>query len=624
MIRYLVISILVLLSAFGLQAQPDNKHVLSVRPQADGLVHILYSDGKLYESDGVTSQMLCKGNGSNPILIFEQDCWTWNQDEILNQSKGKAFAQSDIIQLFVFGEYLRAYTPNAMLQFNKGEWDIIGALPRPVSSDSKAVSSDGHVYIIDAKGCIEINSKGAQQMFSSDHKINDVANYKSLLWLATENGLMVYDQGMLKLAKLGQAYVKEPVLDLLEVGKDLIITTHNSIISWSGDHYTSEVLRSGIHTDHLKADMWNNLYYVEQGSIKTIRSNNQATPIWKELILNGESNPKSIKLSEGSDISISLRAIYPLAPQKLKYAYQLLPRDTDYSPSNANRQFFLSDLASGQYQLRARATIDGENYVYSGPIEIRVQAQNGLSLSMMAILAGLLSLIGLAIFLSYKYNQQKEKTNLLTSQLRTTKALLAANQKKAQLQMNPHFLANTLNAIQGLVALDRKAEAKQYLHRFSKLMRATLEFSDRETIPLEDELSYLRDYLSIEQMTRSQRFSFDIQYDDDLEVEDIFLPPMIIQPFVENAILHGVSGVDKGHIRISFRDDGDMLRCTVEDNGKGRSQAKAKTNHKSMSVEIAKQRIALLPYHKDAGIVYHDLMDGDKPAGTKVEINIPI
>ena len=233
-----------------------------------------------------------------------------------------------------------------------------------------------------------------------------------------------------------------------------------------------------------------------------------------------------------------------------------------------------------------------------------------------------LFLLILALFSNYRLQEYRVKSSLLTTKLRTANDLLKSQQKTMQLQMNPHFLFNALNSIQGLVTLNRNVEAKNYIRTFSRMMRSVLDFSTVDKIDLQAEINYLEDYLSIEQMTRSNSFDYKIIVGDLLIEDDIKIPPMLLQPFIENAIIHGVSSIKEGLIIINIKDKETYLLCTISDNGIGREAASKKKHlsHKSVAISLTNERLRKLSKSNNQDMIQYK----DLPQGTQVNITIPL
>ncbi len=191
-------------------------------------------------------------------------------------------------------------------------------------------------------------------------------------------------------------------------------------------------------------------------------------------------------------------------------------------------------------------------------------------------------------------------------------------------QMNPHFLFNALGSIQNYMLKNNTKEAAGYLNNFASLTRAILNHSAVETITLEEEINALHNYIKLEQMRLLKSFTYTIEYDDTLETEFIEIPPMLIQPFVENAIKHGLKNKkDNGTLKIHIEDCKEYLIVNVTDNGNGFDINKKQiNNHKSMAMTIFNQRISLLnkKYSKNAGFDIKSI----EGKGTTLNLNIPI
>ena len=245
--------------------------------------------------------------------------------------------------------------------------------------------------------------------------------------------------------------------------------------------------------------------------------------------------------------------------------------------------------------------------------------QNKMQLLFAGLFALLLAGIG---FLFYNRMQLKKTLTL-------QKELAEYEQKALHLQMNPHFVFNCLGSISSFIVQNGTHSAVKYLAKFSKLMRLTLEYSKKSLIPIDKEILSLQNYLELEQLRFNNKFSFTITKDDTIE-DDLALPPLLLQPFVENAIIHGViPSKEIGSISIDFRLDKSNLICTIIDNGIGYATSKAiKENsvsvHQSMALDITKKRLEMIAAStsKKAEVVIEELNGGT--SGTKVTLHLPI
>lgn len=225
--------------------------------------------------------------------------------------------------------------------------------------------------------------------------------------------------------------------------------------------------------------------------------------------------------------------------------------------------------------------------------------------------------------------------------LRHQKAELAdINQQLAEVQlaslrsqMNPHFIFNALNSIKKFVIANEPANAEKYLGKFSKLIRSILDNSRSGMVTVEKELQLLNLYLDLEQLRFGARLTWQINVDENISVSDIEIPSMIVQPFVENAMLHGIMHRENGgSVAVSFLLHTDWLQITIEDNGVGRATSMAYKSehaepHHSIGIEVATKRLQALKVNEQtpAGITIIDLVDDTGAgSGTRVEIAIPV
>jgi hypothetical protein len=273
----------------------------------------------------------------------------------------------------------------------------------------------------------------------------------------------------------------------------------------------------------------------------------------------------------------------------------------------------------------------------------------GIMLECMCFASGL----GLRYFLIDQDNQQLHQENIkaLEGKLSVEQEARGNERKLADLnleltnqqltalraQMNPHFIFNALNSIQKYVVTGNIDEANSYLSKFSKLQRMILAYSDENFISLDKELEVLKLYLELEQLRLTNEFHFDIIVDEDIEPEEINIPPMLLQPFAENAIWHGLipkQGEKKLRIEFKLTSD-DVLTCIVDDNGIGRAAAKIikeekQANspvNKSRGMSLVYNRMALLEKKYGKGFTVHvidKMNDKGESEGTRVELRIPI
>ncbi len=202
-------------------------------------------------------------------------------------------------------------------------------------------------------------------------------------------------------------------------------------------------------------------------------------------------------------------------------------------------------------------------------------------------------------------------------------------------QMNPHFIFNSLNSIQFFVLENEKEKALEVLSEFSRLMREAMMNSGNRFITIAQEISFLEKYLKLEQMRFPNKLDYKIELDEEIDEDEFFIPPMLLQPYIENAIVHGISHKDgAGKIIISFQLNDEYINCVIEDDGVGREAAmelnkkRHGNKHVSMAMKINEMRIGLLNESEpEQNNFYYEIEDlkSDKGTalGTKVTLKIP-
>lgn len=238
----------------------------------------------------------------------------------------------------------------------------------------------------------------------------------------------------------------------------------------------------------------------------------------------------------------------------------------------------------------------------------------------MYIILGFLIIIVLAgVIVFYRWNENQLKQQQKEAEMSQT--LLRA-------QMNPHFVFNAMSVIQSYIYENDTVNSSKFLVNFSRLMRLILENSSKEFIPIETEVEILQKYLETQKLRFEERFNYTIECSEELMDEQAIIPPMITQPFIENAIEHGqLHTIEGGFILVKFSKNDQMLEILIIDNGIGRKsseQNKKSKEHKSMAMKITSERIANInkKYKTEGSLVVEDY-NKDLQTGTKVLISLP-
>lgn len=197
---------------------------------------------------------------------------------------------------------------------------------------------------------------------------------------------------------------------------------------------------------------------------------------------------------------------------------------------------------------------------------------------------------------------------------------LKLEQKTFQLKISPHFIFNTVSNLQGLISEKETTKSISYLTKFARLMRNILEYEKEDFISIEDEIRLLEDYMQLQQMRFKTSFEYSITVDDNIEPYLQLIPPMLLQPFVENSIVHGFGNIDYiGKINIIFENKTGNMEIIIQDNGRGEAAQNADGNKQSLSTSITRQRLKVL-FPKTNSYVHTMAQDN----GFRVEISIPI
>ncbi len=255
-----------------------------------------------------------------------------------------------------------------------------------------------------------------------------------------------------------------------------------------------------------------------------------------------------------------------------------------------------------------------------------------------ALIGGLLLIFMIAGLLVYTLRQRLKNQKILVTkneeikQAKFKQQLSELEMKALRAQMNPHFIFNCINSINRLVLSGEGEGASRYLGKFAKLIRLMLENSENPTVSLEDELVMLEAYLQLESLRFKEKIRYQIVVDDTIDRETTCLPAMVLQPFVENAIWHGLMPKEgDGLIKITIQEDEDGLKCIIEDNGVGREKALALTEgntlkKRSLGLQITEERLKLLSKERLRELIrITDLKDSmNRALGTRVDVLIPI
>ncbi|MDX2196345.1 MAG: 7TM diverse intracellular signaling domain-containing protein [Cytophagales bacterium] len=380
-----------------------------------------------------------------------------------------------------------------------------------------------------------------------------------------------------------------------------------------------------------------NPIYDDNGSIKGIAV--FADDITKEVQANMKLVESENMLKMAQQVAKIGSWIYNIEKNEIKWSdqmYEIFGIDPAYK-LNIETYFALlpAQVQTQNKQLVERCLSAKESYV----LEYKYKTPKGETKYLRGIGMPKINDTG-SVWQIYGSVQDVTEIKLVEIQMQTqTEELIDSNRKAAEYRlialrsvMNPHFLFNSLNSIQYYIAKNEKENALNYLSTFSKLIRSILNSSLQNTNTLATELEILKLYIGLESLRFDQKFKTTIHVDTNIDAENTEIPSLLLQPYVENAILHGLynkKNDTNGHLKIDFRKHKNKLLCIVQDNGIGREEAmkirQSGLSHKSVGMIVTKERLELINKNNNLSVQITDLKDDkDKPCGTKVEVSIII
>ncbi len=495
----------------------------------------------------------------------------------------------------------------------------------------------GYVVISNALIPLEENEK----VIVCPGKILSATTFNSKVYLAIENlGLYVIDDGHAKKYVSHQIAMGDSVLSVVTSNGFLFVVSKTGLIAINQAtkeelNISSLVRIKPIEIMDMVVDLWGNLWVAHENGVYCVPFDDKKQSVTPHLKMNRISLFNGDELVDhdlyddqiyGTFSTVNFEVESYAGPFSTDHVLQYSVDGGDWHGMK-DGMLTLYGKKTPSRSIAFRASHDGR--YFSDPLNYSIRkSENANRNYILGLGLLLLGLLGFGFYAMRRSEKYKREITAERDKLILENNLLKYQQKALQLQMNPHFIFNALNSIQGLIAVDKNSEARKYLSKFSSMMRMALNHSRSDFIPLTEEVRFLEDYLSLEQLSMPDKFDFNLDGLDMLE-DDLEIPPMLIQPFVENAIVHGFKNLQKkGKIVVSFREAGGGLICEVNDNGVGRNStlSNPKTDHKSAAVDIVNSR--LRNYWMDSKedfVTFEDKQDqNNNPLGTKVVLHIPI
>jgi ligand-binding sensor domain-containing protein len=623
--------------------------IRSIYPDSEGNIWIgTFKGGLNYYNPTTKKNIIYSREGDSAHYISDNTVWT-----ILEDSKNQVW----------FGTY---YGLNCL---DKSTGQMRTYLSSDADSNSlidntiycSSIDSDGHIWFGTYEGLSEyrpetddfvsyVNIPGDPQSLSMNRIFSIYDDQNGYLWLGTVGG------GLNRFDKKKKTFKWYTTQDGLpnnviyasipdKLGNLWLSTNYGickfnieteSVISYdANDGLLSNELNKGA----AMVDNYGNIYFGGMFGFNVFNPEKiiQNTKIPKIVVssLMAHDEPTRYDIVSGekmelsyhqNDFSIRFAVLDFTNPQKNNYKYRLIGYDRDWITTTSMHPVAdYSRVEPGRYEFQLMGG-NNDGIWNPEPFIIKIIVRPPWYRHPIFI-GGMLVLLVIIITLLIR-----GRINHIKNKHAVERQMFEMERQALRLQMNPHFIFNTLNSIQAFILKNKTKESIAYLSKFSRLMRAILNNSQNSIISFDQEIAMLDAYLELEQLRFEERFDYSIEVDNTIDREFLGLAPMLIQPYVENAVIHGVGPIKdrKGNVCISFTVNDQYLVCEIVDNGVGREYHKAKNSlknkpHKSTGMNLTKSRLELLDQSSSdrTHMEVEDLYNPDgSPKGTRVVLFI--
>lgn len=498
---------------------------------------------------------------------------------------------------------------------------------------------------------------GLYSMNLSDHKIqrvNEISGYVSSIlvdrnnavWsIQREGGIFIRKNGKWNNVSSRLNVESFRLFDIVEDKQGIIwlasnhgllrIHNNNSLNYSVYDGIPSnEINKLAVAGNHVFMSTYDGVFRIS--TLNDIRNRTSPPVFLRSVTVNGNKISSSASLTELSyDQNSILVTVDAITYKNLNYP------SIEYSLTNARGEILRSGILKGNliamdnlypdaYTLTVK-TVNTDGIKSLHPLVLNIKIDQAFWKTPMFIVLGILTgLTMISIIIILIVNQIKRKE---AEKTKLNKTLIEYRLSALQAQMNPHFIFNAINSIQTYILENETRAAYDYLAKFAKLIRMVLNNAKEKKLSLENELELIKTYIDLEQMRFEHKFDFEITLDPAIDTYQMEIPPMLIQPYIENAIWHGLMPLNdarKGKLDLNIKLDNKQLVIVIEDNGIGReaSQKIKKSNaHVSVGMGLTETRLEVMNSLGENGIstilVFDCFNDSNQPLGTRVEIYLP-
>lgn len=523
--------------------------------------------------------------------------------------------------------------------------------------------SNNEVWIGGNNGISVVKKDSIYSLNVNVKDVNSIKNVNNITLIGTNNGLFKQSKDSL---------IKIHITESFSGNNINFIGVEDSNFVWVGtnygvfeldceklkynsnyilNHYTTSNGLPSVNTNFnsFYKDSYSNIWIgTDKGLVKYKRKNKNSTqPIvkinkvqlflkntnWKDFSNNIDETTKlPVNLSvnyNNNYFTFYYNGIAMLDNNNLKYSVFLEGIDKKWSPTTNQKSITYTNLPYGDYTFKVRGAVDDKNWGEYSSFSFSIEKPYFLSWWFILLI---IILISITIFVIWKWRKNISKRKLLTKELYYRNKLLALENQTLNYSMNRHFIFNSLNSIQYYLNTKDRISANKYLTNFARLIRKNLDSTSTKNnlVKLSDELERLELYLSLENMRFKNKFSYNISIDKSININEIEIPPMLLQPFVENCIWHGILPLEtEGNIIIDIKEIDNNIRIKIQDNGLGINESirnKKNSNHKSKGMSITKGRLEVLKMatKKEIKVVgpYQVEDENKKILGTRVDVVI--
>ena len=620
--------------------------------EKDGFIHNRVWCGIKSRSDDLwfgTSSGLCKISNEE-VINYRQSTG------LINDRITSLFEDSDSSIWIGHRQGISKIIRNQITNYSS-EQGFIGQRIRSIQRQGERLylGAENGLFAFDGKAFKQLKDQG---VFKQNAVLNITIDEPGNLWLGTKNGLFQYDHETFKRIDFSEVSSADYIVFTNRFENWIIIGTNNGLYFLDSEAYNNSEL---IVTNHVSLEdgmsslecNLNSSTIDENGRIYFGTGNGTVTFLVKELLDVSTDIPPTVHIeglrifmedldhsqylskefkSDQNHVTIDFTGIDLSHPNDISYEYRLNGLEDEFLRSDDIGSISYPYLPHGEYNFEVYAiSKSGVRSVSPALISFTILPPFYLT-NWFLILVCLATIGVIALILIWRRNIRRRKLD--NERLVYQSKILELEQQSLNSSMNRHFIFNALNSIQYYINRQDKLAANKYLSNFAKLIRKNLDSSQENLTLLSNELERINLYLSLEHMRFQDKFDYEVTIDPSINPEQVKLPSMLLQPFLENSIWHGILPNDKrGKLKINVvRNTDSSIKIIIDDNGIGVKQSLSMKNgkhnsHDSKGVSLTNDRIILYQKltHENFKIKgpFELLDDGDRVLGTRVEVYIP-